>query len=218
MDDFSCFLSLFSDKNKKQIVTLIEKVMPYLHQEWQDIQPKLRVLIRRGRPSTEEKVRRLVVEIENVAKTVDKDFSDSVKETLSGIELAFSFIGSTVHNVVSSNSKVNDFFKGFSKSAAEVESVIVKEINSLESERNLLFDNLCKFENMLNKIEHNFPEFDFEIMSYSKSEHFRDSMINNCNQSKFKKERVCRIEEILDLHCLGFYGGSVALLYSQIEG
>ncbi|WDD99822.1 hypothetical protein [Thalassomonas actiniarum] len=215
MDFFS---DLFSKKNKKQIKSLIEKLTPYLYQEWREIEPKIKVLLRIARPSAEKKLKALKVEVNNATKEVDQDLKDSVNSFIVFIEEAFGCVGFVLDKVVNSNSKVRDFIQGVSKSATSFENAINDEINSIKSEKSILFDKLCKFENLLEKIDASPANYDPEVMSYSKSEHFRAEIINNCTKSNFSEERLSRIEEILDLHCLGFYGGSVALLYSQIEG
>ncbi|EJO2026829.1 TPA: hypothetical protein ACMD0O_004594 [Vibrio parahaemolyticus] len=191
---------------------------PYLYKEWSEIEPKLKVLLRRARPSAEKKLESLVGEVESAAKGVDQDFSDSVSNFFANVESAFSGVGDVLNNVINSNNRVRDFFQGFSKTATSFEKAVTDEINNVKSEKNIIFNELSKFETILDNINTSSTSYDVEVMSYSKSEHFRNAITNNCTKSNLSKERISRIEEILDLHCLGFYGGSIALLYSQIEG
>lgn len=212
------FTYLFSDENRKQIKSLIEKLTPYLYQEWRELEPKVKVLLRLIRPSAEKKMTNFVAEVENASKDIDQEFSGSVNRIFTHIEDIFSFLGIFFNQVIKSNKRASDFIDGFSKSATSFENIINEEINCIKNEKSALLNELCKFENLLDKIDVNAYEYDSEVMTYTKSENFRDAIINNCTKSQFSEERVSRIEEILDLHCLGFYGGSITLLYSQIEG
>ncbi len=212
------FSYLLNEKHQAQIKLLIEKITPYLFQEWHNIEPKVKVLIRRARPHAEKKFDNLVKEVEGAAATVDQDFSNSVKDIFVMIEEGVGYFSGTLSSVLKSNDKVNEFITNLSKSAANVEGSINYKIDNMKSEQYLLFEELGRFENILEKIDSSTEDFDVDLMSYTKSETFRETIINNCTVSNFIKERTSRIEEILDLHCLGFYGGSIALLYSQIEG
>lgn len=211
------FSSLLNSENTKKIKAIIERITPYLYREWHEIEPKLKVLHRRAKPSVERKLTRLAHEIEDAAKLADPGLSKSVNVFLTRTKDLFSFCTSSVKGVVSS-SNMSNYFQGFTKSATEFEDCIVNELSGIDSEQKLRFENLSKFENILDKIDPSSPQFDTEVISYSKSDHFRNSMMNNYNASNLREERLSRIEEINDLHCLGFYAGSIALLYSQIEG
>lgn len=215
---FAQIPSLFSGNNKKQIEILIKSILPLLSKEWKNAQPKLKILLRRGRPIVEKRAKKLTLEIEEAAKAVDQEFSDTVESIFSDIGGILKSIGSTGNKFIDSNIEVNSFLKGFSISITEFGELVTEELNNIESQQEVLFDNLCEFENILSNIENNLSNIDLKILNYSKSDHFRNSMLNNYDKSKFKSTRFEFIEEILDLHCLGFYGGSIALLYSQIEG
>ena len=206
-------------QTRMKLIKFLQLAIQHIYQSWDKIKTRLKVAFDKVVPDIETIVKELEENLKLASTDVEAELNDILEAIFSLIEKYFEDLKNTFLKHLKTHPEPIIFLDILKESAPQIEQSISQQWNINDFQSELIIKEIKNTENKIRLLHSDNSQFLMDkLIKFSKSEQIKKDVTDNYLITGLNVDRIPLIHEAIDLHLLESFGGSVTLLYSQIEG